>query len=246
MREFFDERRFVMNTVGMAPSPLTLQQLLGLIQADRAEQDLRRYFGLDAPSGSVPAYTGGRFEALGGGGDRPATANSVTADDLLAVQMLSVLVPGPVALNLLEGDLGEQVAHYLAAIPADLAISDTAAAALIGPSGPAAAAWQLLEDQYDMGWVTAGKLLARKRPQLLPVWDRVVRCAMGFPPPQGVWLWFHDRMRSEEGALTRALISVREIAGVPASVTPLRTLDVIVWMRHRGDHQVRGCPGMAA
>ncbi len=93
----------------------------------------------------------------------------MTADDLVAVQMLSVLVPGPVALNLLEGELGEQVAHHLAVIPVGVAINDAAAAALIGPAGPATAAWQLLEQQYDVGWVTAGKLLARKRPGLIPV-----------------------------------------------------------------------------
>ncbi len=235
-----------MNTAGMAPSPLTLQQLLALIQDNRAVQDLRRYFSLDAAPGSLPAYTGGRFEALGGGGDRPETANTVTAVDVVAAQMLSVVVPGPVALDLLEGNLGVQLAHKLASIPTDVAINDAAAAALIGPAGPATAAWQLLEQQHDVGWVTAGKLLARKRPQLIPVWDRVVRCAMGYPPPQAVWLWFHERMTANDLALTQALIAVRETAGVAASVTPLRTLDVIAWMRHRREHQDRGCRGMAA
>jgi len=229
----------------MTRSPLTLHQLFTLIQDDRAVHDLSRYFGVDAPSGTAPTYTGGRFEALGGGGDRPETAGRVTSDDLVAVQMLSVQVPGPVALELLEGDLGEQVAHHLTAIPTDVAVSDAAAAGLIGPTGPAVAAWRLLERPYDMGWVTAGKLMARKRPQLIPVWDRVVRCAMGFPPPQAVWLWFHQRMSADEGALTRALTAVRGAAGVPPSVTTLRTLDVVVWMRHRGEHRDRGCHGLA-
>jgi len=120
----------------MAPSPLTLQQLLTLIQDDRAVQDLRRYFSLDGASGSLPAYTGGRFEALGGGGDRPETANTVTAVDVVAAQMLSVVVPGPVALDLLEGNLGVKLAHQLASIPTDVAIT-AAAASLIGPAGPA-------------------------------------------------------------------------------------------------------------
>ena len=132
------------------------------------------------------------------------------------------------------------------AIPTDVAISDPAASALIGPAGPAVAAWHLLEDQYDMGWVTAGKLLARKRPHLIPVWDRVVRCGMGYPPPKAVWPWFHERLSAEDGALTRALLAVRESAGVSASVTPLRKLDVIIWMRHRSDHQTDGCPGLIA
>ncbi|WP_406130679.1 DUF6308 family protein [Streptomyces canus] len=35
-------------------------------------------------------FTGSRFEHLAGGGDRQAVANVVTADDLIAVQTLSV------------------------------------------------------------------------------------------------------------------------------------------------------------
>ncbi len=53
-------------------------------------------------------------------------------------------------------------------------------------------------------------------------------------------------MTADDRALTQALIAVRETAGVAASVTPLRTLDVIVWMRHRSEHQDRDCPGLAA
>jgi len=56
-----------MNTARVAPPPATLQQLLTLIPAERAVQDLRRYFQLDGPYGWPPAYTGGRFEALAGG-----------------------------------------------------------------------------------------------------------------------------------------------------------------------------------
>ncbi|WP_245936397.1 DUF6308 family protein [Streptomyces cahuitamycinicus] len=36
--------------------------------------------------------TGSRFEHLAGGGDRQAVANTVTADDLIAVQTLSVRI----------------------------------------------------------------------------------------------------------------------------------------------------------
>jgi hypothetical protein len=32
---------------------------------------------------------------------------------------------------------------------------------------------------------------------------------------------------------------------VPEAVSPLRVLDVIIWMRHEGEHGQDGCPGMA-
>lgn len=74
------------------------------------------------------------------------------------------------------------------------------AAALLAPGEAADRAWHLLEDQDDMGWVTAGKLLARKRPRLVPVYDRVVRCAFG---TRGLsfWLWLNDRFSDYGGAL---------------------------------------------
>ena len=54
-------------------------------------------------------------------------------------------------------------------------------------------AWRLLKAQDDVGWVTAGKLLARKRPRLIPVWDNVVRCALG--RPANAWIWLDDQLR---------------------------------------------------
>ncbi|WP_268245862.1 DUF6308 family protein [Streptomyces chryseus] len=62
----------------------------------------RRYFGIGLPLG-VAAFTGSRFEHLAGGGGRPEVADTVTAEDLVAVQTLSVTVPAPVALDILEG-----------------------------------------------------------------------------------------------------------------------------------------------
>ncbi|MEU3241147.1 DUF6308 family protein, partial [Streptomyces anthocyanicus] len=56
----------------------------------------------------------------------------------------------------------------------------------LAPGSPADAAWHLLQDQPGIGWVTAGKLLARKRPRLLPVYDQVVRCILRRPP--SFWL----------------------------------------------------------
>jgi Family of unknown function (DUF6308) len=60
----------------------------------------------------LPAFEGGRFEILDGGGDRPEVRDRFTASDLLAVELLSVHVPARVILDLLEGALGEKAAGF--------------------------------------------------------------------------------------------------------------------------------------
>ena len=35
--------------------------------------------------------------------------------------------------------------------------------------------------EHGIGFVTAGKLMARKRPRLIPVYDDVVKCALDEP-----------------------------------------------------------------
>ncbi|MGW8847773.1 DUF6308 family protein [Streptomyces xiamenensis] len=191
--------------------------------------DLRRYFGIGLPPGAG-SFTGSRFEHLAGGGDRPETADRITAEDLIAVQTLSVTVAAPCALDLLEGPLGHRMSDLLAAIPTDIDLAhvDTA---VVADDAPAEQAWRLLESQHGLGWVTAGKILARKRPRLLPVYDRVVRCALGRPRP--FWLLLHAALRENGAELHHQLLELRQAAGVPPTVSALRVCDVTVWMKHR-------------
>ena len=65
-----------------------------------------------------------------GRGDRPETANQITLDDLVAVTLLSVDVPGDVALQLLEGNLGPDITRHLQPIPTNVSIKDPPAAEL--------------------------------------------------------------------------------------------------------------------
>jgi len=104
----------------------------------------------------------------------------------------------------------------------------------LAPGSPADQAWHLLCDQNGVDWVLAGKLLARKRPRLLPVYDKVVRCALGHPRPS-FWLALHAALRADDYALHRQLLELRQIAGVPETVSALRVCDVAVWMGHRAE-----------
>jgi hypothetical protein len=97
--------------------------------------DLRRCFGIGLPPGGAP-FTGSRFEQLAGGGDRPEVADRITAEDLVAVQTLSVTVPASVALDILEGHLGARLSGLLQAIPRDIDMAD-AEAAVVADGSPA-------------------------------------------------------------------------------------------------------------
>ncbi|MFJ3645262.1 DUF6308 family protein [Streptomyces murinus] len=220
----------------MTQPPLT-RRLSSLITSDQAVPNLRRYFGTSLLHEAEP-FTGSRFEHLAGGGDRQAVANVVTAHDLIAVQTLSVRISAQVALDLLEGDLGVRLSKLLSSIPFDIDMVEAEAADLAEGS-PAHTAWRLLYDQPGIGWVKAGKLLARKRPRLLPVYDQVVRCVLG--RPKSFWLDLHGALRADNHALHRELMALRQAADLPATVSVLRVCDVVLWMHHRTDHQQRSC-----
>ncbi|MFF2750673.1 DUF6308 family protein [Kitasatospora sp. NPDC058048] len=219
-----------------APVSLLGKRLRALVDAERVVGDLRRYYGIGLPPDAAP-FTGSRFEHLAGGGDRPETAGRITAEDLIAVETLSVSIPVELKLDMLEGPLGDELADLLSAIPAgvDLAHVD---AATVADGSPADQAWRLLESQHGLGWVISGKILARKRPQLLPVYDTVVRCALGRPRP--FWLSLHAAMGEDDGSLHRLLLDLRQAADLPETVSALRVCDVAVWMGHRAlDHACR-------
>jgi hypothetical protein len=160
---------------------LDVARLTEILEDDQACRDLRRYFGVGLGPGELPPFTGSRFELLDGGGDRADTCNRFTAADILSIEMLSVQLPPLVALDLLEGTLGEEATVFLKQIPTSVSLWDNDAGELIKDGGPADGLWRLLESQGGVGWVTTGKLLARKRPSLIPVYDNVVRCAFGHP-----------------------------------------------------------------
>lgn len=153
----------------------TLPEELTAADTAPAVDLLSRYFHTTLDDGS-PTYTGARFETFQGGGDAPAVADTFTAADLVAVSLLSVDVPGAAALRIL-GDDADNLNRPLSRIPADRELRD-AADDEIGPSSPAEQLWAVVRSA-GVGRVTTSKLLARKRPDLLPVIDTVVTEVLG-------------------------------------------------------------------
>ncbi len=223
----------------MTTKSVEVEPLLRLLADGRTTDDLRAYFGVDRAPGEVPAYTGGRFERLADGGDAGEVADHFTADDLVAVTTLGVRVPARAALGLLEGPLGTALSELLRHVPRDVDLGDPEAEPALAARSAADRAWRLLEQQHDIGWVTSGKLLARKRPRLIPVYDQVVRCVLG--SPERVWMELHRAFRASDRALPTQLERLHTDAGLDSSIGLLRVLDVALWMRHHDDHRRGSC-----
>jgi len=134
---------------------LDVARLTRILEDDQACRDLRLYFGVGLGMRELPPFTGGRFELLDGGGDRADTCYRFTASDILSIEMLSVQLPPLVALDLLDGALGEKAAAFLEQIPTSVRLWDSEAEELVKDGGPADSIWRLLESQDGVGWVTA-------------------------------------------------------------------------------------------
>jgi len=202
---------------------LTLPEALDGTDHGKAVTALRTYFGLDA--GLTP-YTGAFFERLGGGGDRGEIRDVITAEDLVAVSMLSVDVPARAALRILGTD-SRRISDLLREIPTALDLVDVDPE-LINDSWPGWQLWDLLHGMYGVGPVTAGKLVARKRPRLLPVYDSVVRERVG--APEIFWQALNAELRSKNRALHQELLLIRDEAAIGDDISALRVFDIVTWM----------------
>lgn len=145
-------------------------------RTDRATDLLQRYYRV-LPDGR-PAYTGARFEAVGAFADDP---DMLAPADFVAVSMLSVDVPAQAAIRLLERD-SSTLSALLSRIPADLDIVDAEPEDLSSRSA-AGELWNVLRGGKDgLGRTTTSKLIAVKRPRLIPIWDSRVEESPDCPP----------------------------------------------------------------
>ncbi len=188
-------------------------------EADRAARALRAYFAPDLH------FTGSAFDGLFDHGN----PNCLTAVDMLAVTTLSVDVPPRAALRLIGAP---DVELLLGAIPtgADMWTSPE----LLDDDSHANQLWTLVRSHDGVGRTITSKLLAAKRPHLLPIYDRHVQAALGF---DNQWPFMQEVARSP--AVEDLLANVgtcRTAAGVPAEVSVLRIIDAVIWMRQHGWH----------
>lgn len=202
--------------------------------ADTLEGDIWQFLDDEAP-GLVRSYyayfDGRRFNALAGGGDAPERQDHFDSTDLVAVSTLSVEIPGSAAIEILEVR-ARMLSALLRRIPNDVSI-DEVDRSVLSEGSPAWDLWKEVRSIRGMGPVLTDKLLARKRPHLLPVYDSVVKAALQ-PHIDRFWIPLWNEFRSSDRSLSAALADIRTEAGLPAhEVSLLRVLDVAIWMRNR-------------
>lgn len=196
------------------------------LQPDNAAQAVKRLQSYFAPLGPKRGYTGSQFDIWDPSGTTAASANTFTAEDLVAVTFLSVEVPARAAIEILGGRRGD-FTQLLQAIGEDRDLVDEAE-----PLGRDSAAWQLnsaLREFDNVGPTVASKLMARKRPRLIPIYDTVIDShVLGRSGVQ--WEPMRQALRAEGGALHERLLKLRAAAGLDERISVLRVFDVLAWM----------------
>jgi hypothetical protein len=203
-----------------------------LLCSDQAIPLVHSYFkGARRKNGDPFPFSGAEFERLAGGGHRPDSANRITYDDIVAVSMLGVRIPAFASLALLE-DRAEEITSLLEQIPRLQKLGSTDIDELLDPTSPAMRLWMLLMSISGLKETKVSKLMARKRPHLVPVFDEVIGTNLG--PIDGHWARVHGLVTEHEHRLAAIRTAVRLGTRVPL----IRIIDVAVWMRYEGRRQL--------
>jgi hypothetical protein len=164
-------------------------------------------------------FSGRWFEKFVGMGD----PNRFDPADVLAVEALSVKVAPESAAKLLITEAA-RFNDLLQRIPSDRDMWQVDGS--IFDSGSAAQNLHTaLDDLWGIGGVIAGKLMAAKRPRLIPILDSGVERVL--KPAKGrFWGTMYDQI-SDQGRRQK----IAEVcATAPSEVSLLRRIDVALWM----------------
>lgn len=209
---------------------MSLPKVLDEKHVEEAAALVRRYY---APvAGSSAPRTGARFDDWAGGGDSPSNLNRIVADDLVAVSFLSVDIHPRAAIGILDS-YTDEISDLLEAIPADIDLWNADINRLNSPDSPTSELWALLRGKkygsWQVGPTRASKIMARKRPRLIPIYDSVVRPLMGLKHSGGSWTAWHGALADGSG-LPKRLEQIRQEADAPYSISALRVMDIVLWM----------------
>lgn len=151
----------------------------------------------------------------------PNNPQTIGPADLLAVSLLTVN-PGAVAVRTLlpGGALADQVSELLTTIPTGTPLWDATDLDLTRASE----LWTLLKTTVGVRSTIAGKIMARKRPELVPIIDSVVASRLACTP--GTYWTTFRRVLQTPALRTR-------IAVLKPDQPVLRVLDTVMWMHWR-------------
>ena len=158
-------------------------------------------------------FAGKTFDSLGRN-----PPDEITSDDLFAVTLLDVRWP-PLAVRFLLVDQAPRASELLGMIDIDKDLWDNDA-----DLEQAAPMWKLLCNLHGVADTRASKLLARKRPRLIPITDSVVVSAVG---TRGTtWATLQYCFRDEQ--FRQSVMALRPTSATDISL--LRVFDVAMWM----------------
>lgn len=186
------------------------QRIVEVVRAP-ADQLLVAYFDQDG------SFAGSTFDDLP---DNPS--DRFCASDLLAASLLDVRF-GPQAVRRLLETGPNTFSRLLADIPDDVDLWNATADDL----SPAYELWSAVRRLPGVGRTKTSKLLARKRPRLIPIVDSVIRNAL----PLGEDSWMSLRATLTDDHIRERIEDVRPPRAT-STISTLRLLDAATWMRH--------------
>ncbi len=194
--------------------------LTHLVEADGsyAKSSLEAYF-------FKYAFTGSSFETFRGN-----DPDNFTAEDIVAVAMLSVNIP-PAASRWILGDGQKTLNLLLQEIDKTLSIDSPMANLTKG--GTAWNLWKEVHGLWGIGETKASKLLAAKRPFLFPIYDQHVAKALQLSP-DNYWQPWQKFMCSENGQKSTKIVKQMADSLDKPNLSPLRLFDIVIWMQRHG------------
>lgn len=223
---------------------MELPDILSEARVKDAAELLKRYYLVpDEKTGLLS--TGSYFDEWAGRGDAPKVKDRITDSDLVAVSMLSIPFPAKAAIGFQEPAVAKQITELLTRIPSDRKLSELTkeqAQDLLGKESAAVRLWRVLRatdaPRWGVGPTTASKILARKRPHLIPIWDVVIGQVIGKRSAVNQWLNWHALLQPGTGLAAR-LNHIHELSGVTTDLAEIRIMDAVLW-RHGRDLGYKG------
>lgn len=212
---------------------MALPTILTEGNADEAARLVAAYYRRSADG--LPAYTGSYFNSWASGGDAEKNRNTITADDLIAISFLSVKIPGEAAFGFLHTHK-DKISGLLREIPSDRNLADVSStefSRVLGEDSAATHLWDVLRGRdtgrWGVGRTKASKIMARKRPHLIPIYDSVVAPLMGLKKSDNQWITWHGAIMEDPG-LSPRLQQIRDKSGIEEPISDLRVMDIVLWM----------------
>ncbi len=221
--------------------------LEGLFESGRGADLIRAYFRV-AENGTKK-FTGAAFDRPSGVPD--PQADFFTESDLLGLSLLSVPVGGEIVRDLRAGlfdeelrDFGHSLNSLLATVPKNVrfenSLDDETFTLHLAQGSPADTLWKALrqasiQQSWGFGDTRISKLLATKRPKLLPIFDSVVGAAFGYDHAAEHWNDLRALLQIEsvlEGLQT-------SVSDSGSDISAIRALDIILWMELKGNYAQR-------